>query len=356
MSKKKVVKQMTDTKVTHVSLVENPANEESFLMMKSSGETIRNIVVKGDNIIAKSSGDGEKQIVYGIVYSPDKLDSDAEFMSAEDIEKSAHEFLANFRNIDGNHDFVTKCGVPVESSILTVDTDFGGRIVKAGSWVLAVKCTDEAWEKVKKGEFNGFSLAGKTKKKSVEVEVDEDGNIIKESIVKSAVNSILEKLGFVKKDFNKEIENSENNNLAYYMDLLWWALYDIMWSATTAEDKKTEIQNSLNQFMEKVNGMTFVYKNKKEEIGGSEMNDELKGILEGIQKSISDLSARVESQEAVSANAMKSVEGLQKVVETVVSKMVSVEKASVASAQIVGNDEPVKKEKKFNALTGGFNG
>ena len=65
MPKKKIVKQLTDTKVTHVSLVENPANEESFLMIKSSGETIRNIVVKGEDIIVKSSGDTEKQIVYG---------------------------------------------------------------------------------------------------------------------------------------------------------------------------------------------------------------------------------------------------------------------------------------------------
>lgn len=354
MSKKKVVKQMTDTKVTHVSLVENPANEESFLMMKSSGENVMNIVVKEENII-KSESD-EKKIVYGIVYSPDKLDSDAEFMSADDIEKSAHTFLSDFRNIDGNHDFVTKCGEPVESSILVADTEYNGRVVKKGSWVLAVKCTDEAWEKVKKGEFTGFSLAGKTKKKTVEVTVDDEGNVIADSVLKSAVNSILEKLGFVKKDFSKELENAENNNLMYYMDLLWYAIYDILWNDNTPEEKKAEIKKSLSQFMEKVNGMTFVYKNKKEneEVGGSEMNDELKGILEGIQKSVSDLNAKLEAQEV---ETKKSVEGLQKVTENIIAKMVTVEKASMNSAQVVEPAESVKKEKKvFNPLTGGYNG
>ena len=213
--------------------------------MKSSGENVVTIVVKSENLVRKSESD-EKQIVYGIVYSPDKIDADNEFMSAEDIEKSAHNFLKDFRNIDGNHDFVTKCGEPVESTILIEDTMYGDRLVKKGSWVLAVECTDEAWEKIKKGEFTGFSLAGKTKKRKIEVEVDEDGNVIKESIVKSTVNSILEKLGFVKKDFAKELENAENNNLTYYMDLLWWALWDILWSPNTPDEKKAEIQDSLN--------------------------------------------------------------------------------------------------------------
>lgn len=85
--------------------------------------------------------------------------------------------------------------------------------------------------------------------------------------------------------------------------------------------------------------------------------EELKGILEGIQKSITELSEKIVTSEKSNADTQKSVEGLAKVVESVVSKMVNVEKASLSSAQIAETGEETKKSKKtFNPLTGGFNG
>jgi len=372
---KRTVRKMTNTTVTHVSLVENPANEESFLMMKSSGENIVNIVVKGEDIVRKSADEEAsattKQVVYGIVYSPDKIDADNEFMSAEDIEKAAHGFLANFRNVDGNHDFVSKCGEPVESSILVQDTEYGERVVKKGSWVLAVKCTDSAWESVQKGEFRGFSLAGKTVRKEVEVEIDAEGNVVKNSGVKLAVSTILEKLGFVKKDFAKEVENSENNNLYYYLELLWAAVSNARWSQDTPEEMKAEIDSSLAQFSEKINGMTFVYKAKEEEKSKSENTDkgeepmenssiEVKTMLEALTKSVGELTAKIETLEKSNAELSETAKKSTEVLGAVVKRVATVEKSAIQSGQKVDEtvavEKPTTKTKKFNALLGGYNG
>lgn len=360
---KKVVKQMTNTKVTHVSLVENPANEESFLMLKSSGENVINIVVKSEDICVKSE-DVEKQLIYGIVYSPDKLDADGEFMSADDIEKAAHGFLAEFRNIDGEHDFVTKCGVPVESYIVPEEMTIGERVVKKGSWLLVVKATNDAWESVKKGEFTGFSLAGKTIRKNVEVEVDEEGNVIKNSVLKTAVNGLLGKLGFVKKDFNTKVENAENNDIYYYLDLFYYAVCDAYWSSDT-ETVKEEIAKSVKQFLDKINDMSFVYKSKESK-GNSEeekMDKEFKEQIEALQKSLGEMTERLATVEKSVTEVKESVTTIEEVVDksvdtlgAVIKKITGVEKMTMQSGQQVeaAPEEKTQKSRKFNALAGGF--
>lgn len=362
MKTRKKVKQLTNTTVTHVSLVQNPANEESFLMLKSKGEHTISLVVKQEDMAFTDLD--EKQIVYGIVYSPDKLDADGEFMSAADIEKAAHEFLSTFRNIDGEHDFVSNLGVPVESYVVQKDTEIAGRIVKQGSWVLAIKATDEAWQKVKSGEFTGFSLAGKTTRREVNVNVDENGNIVKYGALKSVANSIIEALGFVKKDFNEEVYNSENNDVGYYLDLLYYALNEALYTNETPAAKKSEIMTSIYQFMAKINSMEFIVKQKedkmeKETAKQEEQQDSKQDELQAAVENLIDKLGMLEKRMSVFDETEKRIQDLEKfsvesskVIKASAGRIDELEDVAMKSEQTVEKAAPKKKE--FNLLLGGY--
>ncbi|MDR1648875.1 MAG: XkdF-like putative serine protease domain-containing protein [Synergistaceae bacterium] len=102
---------------------------------------------------------GEKQIVYGEVYVPDKKDSDGNWMTAETIEKMAHDFMrkGGFNQISKGHDGQCDKGVIVESFIARDgDPDY-----TKGSWVVGVHVPDEKiWKQVKDGTLTGFSIEG----------------------------------------------------------------------------------------------------------------------------------------------------------------------------------------------------
>ncbi|QIG76081.1 DNA methyltransferase/prohead protease protein [Rhizobium phage RHph_I4] len=113
--------------------------------------------------------DGAQRIIYGEVYAPYVLDTYGEFMLPEDIVEMAHKTmtknLAEF--IDTNHDQKANGSYPVESFIARKgDPDF-----KEGSWVMGVKVVrDDIWEKVERGELNGFSFQALVK--PVEMTID----------------------------------------------------------------------------------------------------------------------------------------------------------------------------------------
>ena len=117
--------------------------------------------------------DSELQVAFGEVYSPNFPDSQADYMTAEDIVLSAYKFMndLHLRSIDVNHDGDTDgIGVVVESFIARKDDpDF-----VQGAWVVGVRVHDiEIWEKIKSGEINGFSMEAmvKQKKRLLTVEV-----------------------------------------------------------------------------------------------------------------------------------------------------------------------------------------
>lgn len=118
--------------------------------------------------IAIKAVNAAKQIVYGVVYSPDRLDSHGEFMPREDVELMAHRFLQlNLAaSIDTNHDRIPNGAFPVESFIARAgDPDFA-----EGEWGLAVHVPDPAlWARVEKGELNGFSFEAWVEADEVEV-------------------------------------------------------------------------------------------------------------------------------------------------------------------------------------------
>ena len=139
---------------SHVSIVDKAANKRSFLLMKSDQQPN----VEADVKLLKR--DEAQQIVYGVVYEPDVVDAHGDFMTADEIEKAAHVFLKEFRNIDKQHDFASKVGEVIESYIAPADFELGGQAVTKGTWMMAVKVVDDVWTGIQKGEYTGFSLAG----------------------------------------------------------------------------------------------------------------------------------------------------------------------------------------------------
>lgn len=106
--------------------------------------------------------DAAKQITYGTVYSPLKIDSQGDFMTAAGIEKIAHGFVGDGlqKNIDTNHDGNMTGSTAVESFIAKGDKNYID-----GSWVLGVKHPDAIWSLVKSGKITGYSMEGSGSRK-----------------------------------------------------------------------------------------------------------------------------------------------------------------------------------------------
>jgi 8-oxo-dGTP pyrophosphatase MutT (NUDIX family) len=105
-----------------------------------------------------------QQIVYCVVLTPDEADEQDDFMDADEIEKTAHEYLLKSRVIGSNHTKAIQAA-PVESYIAPCDFDgngqYGPQTVKKGSWCIGIKVFDkDEWKKVEKGEYQGVSVGG----------------------------------------------------------------------------------------------------------------------------------------------------------------------------------------------------
>lgn len=122
--------------------------------------------------------DEDKQIVFAEVYAPDVVDSQGDYMGRAEIEKMAWRFMAHGRvtKVDTNHDLNDNGSIVIESFIARPnDPDYID-----GSWVVGVHIPDAGlWEKVKKGELNGFSMYGGSarREKTLEIEIPDDGII-----------------------------------------------------------------------------------------------------------------------------------------------------------------------------------
>lgn len=110
--------------------------------------------------------DVEKQIVYGIVFEPDFIDTDDEYIEKDDIEDAAHDYLIKLRREKGTRTKLShtmsiddKTDV-VESYIQPIDMEVDGEMIKKGSWVVAMKIHDkELWDETQ-GKLVGYSAGG----------------------------------------------------------------------------------------------------------------------------------------------------------------------------------------------------
>ncbi|OAT71886.1 XkdF-like putative serine protease domain-containing protein [Parageobacillus thermoglucosidasius] len=149
-------RELVNAHITHVSYVDKGANKKQFFLTKSEEKSTFQKEVR----VFVNKEEEEQKLVYGVVYEPDVVDAHGDFMTAEEIEKAAHVFMKDYRNIDKQHDFNAGVGEVVESYIAPTDFKIGDEEIKKGSWVLVTKASDEIWEQIKKGEITGYSMAG----------------------------------------------------------------------------------------------------------------------------------------------------------------------------------------------------
>lgn len=105
--------------------------------------------------------DDEQQIVTGTPLVPGKPDRRGDLVSAENIEHVAHDYLATHRHVDEMHDGINRDYSVVESYTAPHELDIGGKKIRKGTWIVSVQLDDDAWQKVKDGTFQGFSIEGR---------------------------------------------------------------------------------------------------------------------------------------------------------------------------------------------------
>lgn len=106
------MRKLENVLVTHVSYVDKAANKKSFFLTKSA-EDLKPTFETKVKLVTKA--DDPQKLVYGVVYEPDVEDVHGDYMDAETIEKAAHGFMADYQQIDKQHDFTTNAGKVVES-------------------------------------------------------------------------------------------------------------------------------------------------------------------------------------------------------------------------------------------------
>jgi len=123
------------------------------------------------DVVFKAVAD-EKRLVFAEVYAPDRPDADKEFMRAPEIEKMAYNFMRSMKldSVDSQHDNILVDGCCVVESFIARkgDPDF-----IEGAWVVGMHIDNDAmWEKIKKGEINGFSMEAMVIKDAQTVELE----------------------------------------------------------------------------------------------------------------------------------------------------------------------------------------
>jgi hypothetical protein len=151
-------RELLNANITHVSYVDKGANKKKFFLTKSEEQNEAPVFEKQVKVLAKA--DDAEQLVYGIVYEPEVEDAHGDFMNATEIEKAAHQFMKDARNVDTQHDFEAGAGEVVESYVAPADFELEGQTITKGSWVLVTKASEDVWEKIQKGEITGYSMAG----------------------------------------------------------------------------------------------------------------------------------------------------------------------------------------------------
>lgn len=161
--------EITDAKITFVSLVDKAANKRQFLLKKEDGGkatfTTYGRIVKAD---------ADNHYVTGIVYEPMEEDSHGNFMTEEEITKAAYWFAKNGDKVDLQHSFEPLDGATVvENWIAKADFEIEGEAIKKGTWLMTVEVADESvWEGIEKGDITGFSMGGLGNYSEEDVEVE----------------------------------------------------------------------------------------------------------------------------------------------------------------------------------------
>lgn len=300
-------RQLSDVTITHVSYVRRGANKKQFFLAKSvckqaDAEFKVRFLSKGDNV-------GEKRLLYGIVYEPDTEDTYGDFMTKDEIEKTAHEFLEHYRNIDTEHNLLAGAGVVVESYIAPVSLSIGDNVIKAGSWVLVTRANEDIWQAWKDGDITGYSMFG----------ISREAKTSKgEPTMKSWMNKVLEAIG-LSKSFDEEMEkafDSMSRNPYFIMEIMREDFFNnISWDSAS-EEQLIALSTSMKSASE--------YIDKK-----------ISEIAKSAGESVAEPETSTETTTADNTNDSSEPETTDDATEKTDSEPIEVEKTEVVSVETV---------------------
>lgn len=332
--------EIKNAQISFVSLVDKAANQKKFAIIKA--ETTPTF----ERSIPILKVEDEKRIVTGIVYEPDVLDAHDEFMTAEEIEKSAHQFLKDYRNIDKQHDFVAGQADVVESWITKEAGKLGDQEIQKGTWLMSVHVPDDdTWGEIKKGELTGFSMGGVGER--VEHEVKKSDHEQAAGLLVLLKNFLG--VGTVQKGevAEKFASRARSNNFWTAFSTLQDSLQKYNWSSDRYEFETdaNKIQEALSDFSTIVTELlttdniiksigrppeAIVKAGKK--ISSANMA-EIKSAHEALSKII-EANTEEEAEEVKKEDVEKMItEGIKKALEPVAGKLAAVEKGEQAEPE-----------------------
>jgi len=103
--------------------------------------------------------DREKQIIYGIVWTPGFVDAAGDYVEKEDIENAAHDYLINCRKLKLSHQVdIELVADLVESYLMPIDITLNKQKIKEGTWIVGIKIWDTGlWSEIEKS-ITGLSM------------------------------------------------------------------------------------------------------------------------------------------------------------------------------------------------------
>lgn len=303
-----VSKEIRNLDVQFISLVGKAANKRTVVYKGQKGEpgSTADGAQAIDRIIDIRKVDQEKRLVYGIVYAPDELDTEQHTMTAAEIEKAAHAFMAAGRTgqVDKDHDEDPDEGFVVESYLISKgDLRFPND--PEGSWAVVIKVTsDDTWNEVKKGDISGISMQGTC-------------NLVdtaKKGLFDRFTRAIKSMRESVSKDFNDKMKVKHITSGAW---TLANAIEEIVYNADIT-DKVAAVKESVQQYLDFIEAQPVT---KSTTMNGTQQPaagdkpegtaDEKQG-LEALKKSVTDLQEQLQKATKANEELTKKVDELEK--------------------------------------------
>lgn len=291
--------EITDAKISFVSLVDKAANKRQFLITKAKdGKAEWNTVGR----IVKT--DSSNHYVTGVVYEPLVEDAHGDFMTEEEIAKAAYWFAKNGNDVDIQHSFKAEEGISVvENWIAKADFEINDEEIKKGTWLITAEVqNDEIWDKISKGEITGFSMGGQGKYSEKDVDLDELKKSSSTDDKQGLLTKLAKMLGLktVTKGEVTEVYNERSRSACFWeaFNALEQCLYEYNWNTNryTFESDEIKIREALSDFSEIIidilakDSITKAISPDFEQLekAGKKMSGKNKQTLCGIYESLGD--------------------------------------------------------------------
>lgn len=250
--------EISNAKISFVSLVDKAANKKQFLITKAengkaSFSTYGRIL----------KADPESHYVTGVVYEPLVEDCHGNYMTEEEITKAAYWFAKNGDKVDLQHSFTAMEGATVVENFVTKsEMTVGEETIQKGTWLITVEVEDQdVWDAIQKGEITGFSMGGVGIYSEEDVSLDDiQKNSDPKNEPESEQKGILKKLAkmfgleVVEKGAmtDKYLERVKSNNFWSAFSTLEDILRRYNWASDKYEfeDDEDKIREVLQEFNE----------------------------------------------------------------------------------------------------------